>query len=34
MVAVPTTAQPVSTGYFQIGRELTTATVAPVFFEC
>jgi hypothetical protein len=27
----PTTAQPVSTGYWQIGRELTTATVAPVF---
>jgi len=31
MVAVPTTAQPVSTGYIQIGRELVTATVAPVF---
>ena len=30
-VAPPTTAQPVSTGYWQIGRELTTATVAPVF---
>lgn len=27
----PTTAQPVSTGYWQIGRELTAATVAPVF---
>jgi len=31
MVAVPTGMQPVSTGYFQIGRELTAATVAPVF---
>ena len=31
MVAPPTAAQPVSTGYWQIGRELTTATVAPVF---
>ena len=31
MVAVPTTAQPVSTGYFLIGRELTSATVAPVW---
>ena len=31
MVAPPTAAQPVSTGYWQIGRELVTATVAPVF---
>ncbi|MGO8725110.1 MAG: hypothetical protein ACLQK8_00080 [Streptosporangiaceae bacterium] len=30
-VSPPTTAQPVSTGYFLMGRELTTATVAPVF---
>lgn len=29
--AVPTAAQPVSTGYWQIGRELTSAVVAPVF---
>jgi len=30
MVAVPTTAQPVSTGYFLVGREPTPAVVAPV----
>ena len=30
-VSPPTTAQPVSTGYFLIGREITTATVAPVW---
>ena len=30
MVAVPTTAQPVSTGYFLMGRELAAATAAPV----
>jgi hypothetical protein len=31
MVAAPTTAQPVSTGYFLIGREITIATVAPTW---
>ena len=30
MVAVPTGAQPVSTGYYLVGRELTSAVVAPV----